>query len=124
MTVHLSDAHYITDASKFISVLLTSLRAMLQLELPHINVLSKMDLVKGYGELDFNLEYYTEVQDLTYLAGSLEDSARGSEGARGKWRKLNKVICDLVEDYGLVGFETLAVEVSLSLGSSSAVGPS
>ena len=97
---------------------------MLQLELPHINVLSKMDLVKGYGELDFNLEYYTEVQDLTYLAGSLEDSARGSEGARGKWRKLNKVICDLVEDYGLVGFETLAVEVSLSLGSSSAVGPS
>ena len=85
---------------------------MLQLELPHVNVLSKMDLVKGYGELAFNLEYYTEVQDLTYLAGSLEDSARGSGEGRDKWRKLNKVICDLVEDYGLVGFETLAVEVS------------
>ena len=56
----------------------------------------------------FNLEYYTEVQDLGYLAGSLMNDRAGE-----KYVKLNKVICDLVEDYGLVGFETLAVEVSL-----------
>lgn len=49
--LHLCDAHYITDASKFVSVLLLSLRAMLQLELPHINVLSKIDLLVQYGEL-------------------------------------------------------------------------
>lgn len=49
--VHLCDAHYITDASKYISVLLLSLRAMLQLELPHINVLSKIDLISQYGDL-------------------------------------------------------------------------
>lgn len=55
----------------------------------------------------FNLEYYTEVQDLEYLAGSLKNDQAGE-----KYVKLNKVICDLVEDYGLVGFETLAVEVS------------
>lgn len=28
---------------------------------------------------------------------------------------MNRVICDLVEDFGLVGFETLCVEVSLLL---------
>lgn len=28
-----------------------SLRAMLHLELPHINVLSKVDLIKQYGDL-------------------------------------------------------------------------
>ena len=49
--VHLCDAHYITDASKYISVLLLSLRAMLHLELPHINVLSKIDLISQYGDL-------------------------------------------------------------------------
>jgi len=49
--VHLCDAHYITDAAKYVSVLLLSLRAMLHLELPHINVLSKIDLLKQYGEL-------------------------------------------------------------------------
>lgn len=49
--VHLCDAHYITDASKYISVLLLSLRAMLHLELPHVNVLSKIDLISQYGDL-------------------------------------------------------------------------
>ena len=49
--VHLCDAHYITDAAKYVSVLLLSLRAMLQLELPHINVLSKIDLISQYGDL-------------------------------------------------------------------------
>lgn len=49
--VHLSDAHYITDASKFVSVTLLALRAMMALELPHVNVLSKIDLLSQYGSL-------------------------------------------------------------------------
>jgi len=49
--VHLCDAHYVTDASKYISVLLLSLRTMLHLELPHINMLSKVDLVTQNGDL-------------------------------------------------------------------------
>ena len=40
-----------TDAAKYISVLLLSPRAMLHLELPHINVLSKVDLLTQYGDL-------------------------------------------------------------------------
>jgi hypothetical protein len=51
VSVHLSDAHYITDASKFISVTLLALRALMALELPHVNVLSKIDLLASYGEL-------------------------------------------------------------------------
>lgn len=49
--MHLCDAHYVTDASKYISVLLLSLRTMLHMELPHINVLSKVDLITQYGDL-------------------------------------------------------------------------
>lgn len=49
--VHLSDASYLTDPSKYISVLLLSLRTMLQLEMPHVNVLSKMDIVTKMGDL-------------------------------------------------------------------------
>ncbi|EIN09091.1 cytoplasmic protein [Punctularia strigosozonata HHB-11173 SS5] len=101
--VHLCDAHYITDASKYISVLLLSLRAMLHLELPHINVLSKVDLITQYGDLDFNLDFYTEVQDLSHL-----ETALSSQTPR--YKALNMAICSLIEDYGLVGFETLAVE--------------
>jgi GTPase SAR1 family protein len=49
--VNLCDVHYVTDAAKYISVLLLSLRTMLQLELPHVNVLSKVDLLSQYGDL-------------------------------------------------------------------------
>ena len=55
--VHLCDAHYITDAAKYVAVLLLSLRAMLQLELPHINVLSKIDLISQYGELGMYVNF-------------------------------------------------------------------
>ncbi|RXW21971.1 hypothetical protein EST38_g3863 [Candolleomyces aberdarensis] len=102
--VHLCDAHYITDASKYVSVLLLSLRAMLHLELPHINVLSKIDLLSQYGELDFNLDFYTEVQDLTYLENTLNGSLPP------KYAALNMAMISLIEEFSLVGFETLAVE--------------
>ncbi|KAF9652345.1 hypothetical protein BDM02DRAFT_2936776 [Thelephora ganbajun] len=101
--VNLCDAHYVTDASKYIGVLMASLRVMLHLELPHINVLSKMDLITQYGDLDFNLDFYTEVQDLSYLENALTQSSP-------RYNALNMAICSLIEDFGLVGFETLAVE--------------
>ncbi|OJT08270.1 GPN-loop GTPase 2 [Trametes pubescens] len=102
-TVHLCDAHYVTDAAKYVSVLMLSLRAMLHLELPHVNVLSKVDLITQYGDLDFNLDFYTEVQDLSHLENLLNQQSP-------RFAALNVQICSLVEDYGLVGFETLAVE--------------
>ena len=49
--VHLVDAHHCSDPTKFISVLLTSLSTMIHIELPHVNVLSKIDLVEQYGKL-------------------------------------------------------------------------
>ena len=53
VTVHLVDAHLCSDPGKFISALLTSLSTMIQVELPHINVLSKVDLIEQYGKLGY-----------------------------------------------------------------------
>ena len=53
---------------------------------------------------DFNLDFYTEVQDLSYLENALSSTTP-------RYKALNMAICSLIEDYGLVGFETLAVEV-------------
>ncbi|KAG8961962.1 hypothetical protein FRC03_004780 [Tulasnella sp. 419] len=106
--VHLCDAHYVTDTAKYVSVLLLSLRTMFHMGLPHINVLSKLDLLSKYGELDFNLDFYTEVQDLSYISNTLSTS-------HPRYSALTMAICDLVEDFGLVGFETLAVEDKTSM---------
>ncbi len=59
--------------------------------------------------LDFNLSFYTEVQDLSYLSNSLETSAPK------RYAALNMALISLIEDYNLVGFETLAVEDKASM---------
>ncbi|KAI9301659.1 GPN-loop GTPase [Cunninghamella echinulata] len=110
VAVHLVDAHYCTDPAKYISVLLLSLKTMVQLELPHVNILSKIDLIESYGKLRFNLQYYTDVMDLSYLLESLNEDAFGS-----KFKKLNQALCELIEDFSLVGFYTLCVEDKSSM---------
>ncbi|KAK3098562.1 hypothetical protein FSP39_020655 [Pinctada imbricata] len=97
--VHLVDSHYCSDPGKFISVLLTSLSTMLQMELPHVNVLSKCDLIEKFGKLQFNLDFYTEVLDLNYLLDNIQD-----EPHLKKYKKLNAALVELVQDYSLVSF--------------------
>lgn len=104
-TVNLVDSYYCTDASKFISVLLTTLSSMLHIEMPHINLLSKMDLIEQYGKLDFNLDYYTEVLDLNYLLEQLSDDPLFT-----KFKKLNSLICDVVQDFSLVSYHPLNIQ--------------
>ena len=58
----------------------------------------------GQWPTDFNLDFYAEVQDLKYLENSLSTGS-------SRYASLNMAICQLIEDFSLVGFETLAVEV-------------
>ena len=71
--VHLVDAHHCADAAKFISVLLVTLSTMVQLEMPQINLLSKVDLIEAYGDLAFNLDFYTDVLDPSRLLPYIEE---------------------------------------------------
>ncbi|NXV21436.1 GPN2 GTPase, partial [Cepphus grylle] len=103
--VHLVDSHYCTDPGKFISVLCTSLSTMLHVELPHVNILSKMDLIEQYGKLAFNLDYYTEVLDLSYLVDHL-----ASDPFFRNYRRLNEKLVEVIEDYSLVSFVPLNVQ--------------
>ncbi|KAJ3276578.1 GPN-loop GTPase 2 [Terramyces sp. JEL0728] len=102
---HLVDSHYCVDPSKYVSMLMVSLKTMLQLECPQVNVLSKIDLIESYGKLDFNLDFYTQVQDLSYLLERLD-----LDPFTAKYKKLNAALCELVEEFGLVGYFTLCVQ--------------
>ena len=109
-SVHLVDSQYIGDAAKYMSVLLVTLTTMLKLGLPHVNVLSKIDLVEQLGKLDFNLDYFTDVLDLSYLCDSLDRSMSKQAGTGRqtnpllgkKYVKLNRAMAELVEDFNLV----------------------
>lgn len=83
------------------------------MDLPHVNVLTKIDRIADYDPLPFNLDFYTEVQDLSYLIPSLEAETPAIRS--DKFSGLNKAIVNLVEQFGLVNFEVLAVENKKSM---------
>ncbi|KAJ2905411.1 putative atp-binding domain 1 family member b [Zalerion maritima] len=111
VAVHLSDSFCLIQPSSYIANLILSLRAMLQLDLPHVNVMTKIDKIASYDKLPFNLEFYTEVHDLSYLLDYMEDGSKLSQ----KFSGLNKAISELVESFGLVNYEVLAVENKKSM---------
>ncbi|GLI59768.1 hypothetical protein VaNZ11_001730 [Volvox africanus] len=57
------------------------------------------------NDLYFNLDFYTQVQDLGFLV-----HAMGGKPFSQKFRKLSQGLCDVVEEYGLVSFMPLTVQ--------------
>lgn len=98
------------------------------MDLPHLNVLTKIDNLASYPPLPLSLDFYTEARSLDHLLPYLEEEqkqdfpdARSQNGSSrhasssvdsrpNKFTALNEAIVELVEDFGLVGYETLAVE--------------
>ncbi|XP_053202694.1 GPN-loop GTPase 2-like [Panonychus citri] len=103
-SVNLVDSYYANDPGKFISALLNSLATMLHLELPHVNILSKVDLIEKFGPIRFNIDYYCEVMDLKYLIDQMID-----DPFLEKHKKLSQSIADVIESYGLVSFVPLDI---------------
>ena len=58
--------------------------------------------------VEYGLEYYTEVQDLSYLLQHVTD-----DPLMVKYKKLSGALIGIVEDYSLVNYLTLNVEVCL-----------
>lgn len=119
--VNLVDSHYCTDAAKFIAVMLTSLTIMIQLEMPAVNVLSKIDLVEQYGVLPMrNLEFFTDNDgsNLGLLIDSLlsEESNSNSGGGNDddgflkRFKALNEGIVQIIQDFPFVGFHVLNID--------------
>ena len=110
--VELFDAHYVQDCNKFLSACTYSLVSMINLELPHINVLSKVDLLENSTHLDFRMEYYIECSTFEPLANKLE---RSDSAFNRRFSKLSKNICELLDNYRLTSFQPLDVMDKVSV---------
>lgn len=62
----------------------------------------------------FNLDYYTEVLDLSYLVDHL-----ASDPFFRNFRRLNEKLVEVIEDYSLVSFVPLNVQVTQQQGTAS-----
>ncbi|XP_057327807.1 GPN-loop GTPase 3 [Microplitis mediator] len=99
--IFLIDSQFMVDPQKFISGTMAALSVMVNLEIPHLNILSKMDLLskKAKKQLDRYLE-----PDPYYLLADMEDDPWNE-----KYRNLTEALGQLIESYSLVRFLPLDI---------------
>lgn len=92
--VFLIDAQFMVDTAKYFSGMLSALSTMVNLEIPHVNIMSKMDLLSATTKK--NVE--------RFLDPDPRELAAEGEHMSEKFQKLNQAIATLIEDYSLVRF--------------------
>ncbi|WIA34439.1 hypothetical protein OEZ86_012773 [Tetradesmus obliquus] len=99
------DVAFVSEPSKFIAGAMQALAAMVKLELPHINLLTKMDLAEDKAAVQ---EFLIPDPQL------LMDSLSASTGPR--FRRLNAAVAGLLDEYSLVSFVPLDITDEDSIG--------
>ena len=126
---YLMEATFIVDRAKFFAGTLSAMSSMLMLGLPHVNVLSKMDLVKGmmarrelkrFMAPEADLMEENPTPSLHFLEEDEEEqedlSAPDSVMTGVSFQKLNRAVAQLIDDFGLVSFLQLDAQDEDSVG--------
>lgn len=126
---YLLESTFVVDRAKFFAGTLSAMSAMIMLEIPHVNILSKMDLVKGSvprKELKRFLDPDTSLlDDDPSRTGTTPASAQdrdvdplnpASMMAGGSFTRLNQAVARLIDDFSMVSFLQLDVQDEDSVG--------
>lgn len=102
--VYCMDVQFAADPAKFVGGCLAALGAMVQLELPHVNVLTKVDLLPDGGR--DALEAFL-IPDGRALAADLAERRRARGGANPSAARLDSAVCRLLDDWSMLAFVPL-----------------
>lgn len=126
---YLIESTFVIDRAKYFAGTLSAMSAMIMLEIPHLNILSKMDLVKGsvpkkqlkrFIDPDASLLEDDPADTAVTMksAGDSEADPSGSTSlmAGGSFKRLNRAVAQLISDFSLVSFLKLDVQDEDSVG--------
>ena len=126
---YLLEATFVADRAKFFAGTLSAMSAMVLLELPHINVLSKMDRVKGQVPRKLLKRFVDpdpsllddDPGDPSEMGMVADDEGREPAEKEvvmkgGSFKKLNRAVARLIEDFSMVSFLQLDVQDEDSVG--------
>jgi GTPase SAR1 family protein len=115
---YLLEATFVVDRAKYFAGTLSAMSAMIMLEMPHINILSKMDLVRGqlgkrqlkrFLDPDVTLLDDAEAVAVGHLDASdvaaddaVNDPARVMRGET--FQRLNRAVAGLIESFSMVSY--------------------
>ncbi|KAF2478068.1 ATP binding family protein-like protein [Lindgomyces ingoldianus] len=126
---YLLESTFIIDRPKFFAGTLSAMSAMLMLEMPHVNILSKMDLIKGQvAKRDLKRFLNADAELLEddpahKVVGEGEQANAGGNPASTKnlmggtsFNRLNKAVAQLIDDFSMVSFLKLDAQDEDSVG--------
>lgn len=111
---YLLESTFVVDKAKFFAGTLSAMSAMLMLEIPHVNILSKMDQVREmvsrrelrrFANVDVQLLQNDE-EDASVSANPMAPDALMSGGS---FKQLNRAVAQLIDDFSMVSFLQLDV---------------
>ncbi|EZG56393.1 ATP-binding protein, partial [Gregarina niphandrodes] len=109
VAVHLIDSTLCIDLNHYISALLISLSAQLSLELPFLNVFTKIDLLDEENDLknkhNVSLEFLSRAEDLGYILPLAHQVSPVQLFA-----EFHQNVIELVEDYSLTAYLPLNIQ--------------
>ncbi|RYP17875.1 hypothetical protein DL765_004273 [Monosporascus sp. GIB2] len=131
---YLLEATFVVDRAKFFAGTLSAMSAMVMLEIPHINILSKMDLVKDQVRKKDLKRFLTP--DVALLDDDPAEVARRKEQGQQNaedddsadpadkdalmkgagFRRLNRAVANLIENFSMVSYLKLDVQDEDSVG--------
>ncbi|KAH8738608.1 MinD type ATpase [Cryptosporidium ryanae] len=104
--VYCLDVGFLTDSSKFVAGSVSALSTMIQLEIPHINVITKCDIVQ-----DEELVLTFLQKDSLTLVSDLE------KVTPSHMMPLNIALANLLEDYSIISYVSLKPDDENSISS-------
>lgn len=125
---YMLESTFVVDRSKFFAGTLSAMSAMLMLELPHLNILSKMDLVKdsvGRKQLkrfidpDIGLLDDDPADSTSFdTPGDRAANPSNKDNVMGgsSFKRLNQAVAQLIDDFSMVSFLQLDVQDEDSVG--------
>jgi len=103
--VYMIDAQFVTDVPKFVAGTFQAMAAMVHLETPHVNVLTKMDLIGNKEEVQrFLVPDSAEIMHLL------------SSSTAPRFRSLNEAVTGVIEDVNLVSYVPMDIADEESVG--------
>lgn len=103
-SVYLIDSRFLMDPTTFISATMMAMACQMNLELPHFNVVAKMDMVKRDRLVKKRFLDYYLTADMDFFLTQLKNDVPP------KFRALTEAIAGIVSEYSLVRFYPVSVQ--------------
>ena len=111
---YLLESSFVIDRAKFFAGTLSAMSAMVMLEMPHINILSKMDQARELISRRELKKFATvDVQSLQDDDGDEyadEEEEQKVAGGKRSFKQLNRAVSQLIDDFSMVSFLQLDVQ--------------